>query len=105
LPGQKSEPGIYKAAGMDFQRPRRGRRLSEDNGIIFAKAEIAVENARIQLDSATPEGASAGLAPLRQEVETADPGYFQANTFNATAEANLAWSSQAANPCWNALFS
>ena len=100
LAGAEERAGDYKAAGMDLQRAAaRVAAFPEDNGIILRKAEIAVENARIQLDLGDPEGASAALAPLRQEFETADPGLFQANYFLTYGEANLALGrQQAAEP-------
>jgi len=105
LAGAEERAGDYKAAGMDLQRAAaRAAAFPEDNGIILRKAEIAVENARIQLDLGDPEGASAALAPLRQEFETADPGLFQANYFLTYGEANLALVvNRQPNPCWNAL--
>jgi len=105
LAGQKSEPGIIKPQAWIFSAPPRASPpFRRTTGIILRKAEIAVENARIQLDLGDPEGASAALAPLRQEFETADPGLFQANYFLTYGEATLpSVVNRQPNPCWNAL--
>jgi len=106
LAGAEERAGDYKAAGMDLQRAAaRVAAFPEDNGIILRKAEIAVENARIQLDLGDPKALSAALAPLRQEFETADPGAISSELlFNLRRGEPCPRSSQAADPCWNALF-
>jgi len=68
---------------MDLQRAAaRVAAFPEDNGIILRKAEIAVENARIQLDLGDPKALP--LPSRRYDKNSKRPiqGYFKRTTFN-----------------------
>ena len=91
LAGAEERAGDYNAAFANLQRAAAQiSSLPEDNGIALRRAEIAIENAGIQLHLGDPAGASMTLAPLRAQFETADAGLFQANYFRTYGEAELA---------------
>ena len=91
LASAEQRAGDYKAAQATLQRATAQlATLPEDTGVIVRKAEIALENAEIQVQLGDPKGASATLAGLRPQFETADPGLFQAEYFKTYGETYLA---------------
>ena len=91
LAGAKERAGDYKGAETLLrQTMAQLSALPQDSGIVLRKAEIALENAGIQLHLGDAKGASTTLATLRQQFETAGPGQFQAEYFKTYAEASIA---------------
>jgi CHAT domain-containing protein/tetratricopeptide (TPR) repeat protein len=91
LASAEERAGDYKAAQATLQSATAQlATLPEDSGVILRKAEIALENAEIHLQLGDAKGASATLAGLRRQFETADPGLFQAEYFKTYGETYLA---------------
>ncbi len=64
--------------------------LPNDRAVILRKAEIAVQNAQIDLTVSNAKDAITSLSPFRDQVEAAGTGRFQAEYFQTLGEAYLA---------------
>jgi CHAT domain-containing protein/tetratricopeptide (TPR) repeat protein len=83
--------GDYRAARESLQSASALLDLlPNDRAVTLRKAEIAEENAKIDLSVGNANGAIASLAPFRAQIQTADPGRFQAEYLKTFAEAYLA---------------
>jgi tetratricopeptide (TPR) repeat protein len=87
----EEQAGDYPAAQSTLQRiAALMAALPEDSAVTLRKAEIALENAKIQLHLGDANGAVATLSVLRPQFEMAAPGLFQAEYFKTYGEASLA---------------
>jgi CHAT domain-containing protein/tetratricopeptide (TPR) repeat protein len=91
LAGAQERAGDYQAAQETLQSTAaRLATLPEDSAVLLRKAEIALQNARIQLHLGDARAAVANLVGLRRQFETANPGLLQAEYFKTYGEASLA---------------
>jgi CHAT domain-containing protein/tetratricopeptide (TPR) repeat protein len=91
LAGAQERAGDYKGAQATLQSAAAQlANLPEDSAVTLRKAQIARENAKMQLQLGDAQGAAATLSGLRQQFETAGPGLFQADYFKTYGEASIA---------------
>jgi CHAT domain-containing protein/tetratricopeptide (TPR) repeat protein len=90
LAGAQERAGDYKGAQATLRSTAAQlASLPEDSAVALRQAQIARENAKIQLHLGDAQGALATLSVLRRQFETAEPGLFQAEYFKTYGEASL----------------
>jgi CHAT domain-containing protein len=90
LAGAQERAGEYEAAEQTLERiVRQMAMLPEDPAVNIRKAEISLENAKIQLQLGRTDDAEATLAGVGGQFEKLDPGLFQAEYFRVYAETLL----------------
>lgn len=91
LAGAQKRAGQYEAARQTLQTAQvQLTALPNDSAVALRRAEIAVDEADVQLDLGDANGAVATLVPFRQQLESSGSGEFQADYFKTLGEAYLA---------------
>ena len=90
LGGAEERAGDYLAARDTFiGAAARLDSLPNDGAVALRRAEIAIEDAQIQLHLGDAHAAIARLSPFQSVMEAASPGRFQAGYFKTFGEAFL----------------